>query len=149
MVSLPAVAVCSGNNLVAPQLKIAFVAAVVLFVSLIPLTHVFGIRGAAAALLLCEIVASANYVYVCSKWLGSVNLRWPVRSFRLCLIAVLQSVSISMMIAVWPRALLAWCAIYAVSLVLVGYRLWYTTPHDARIYLSERLRELSLVARYQ
>jgi O-antigen/teichoic acid export membrane protein len=149
MASLPAVAVCSGNNLVAAQLKIALLAAIVLFVSLVPLTHVFGIRGAAAALLLCEIVASVNYVYVCSEWLGSVDLRWPIRSFRLCLIAVLQTAVISMMIAVWPRALVAWCAIYALSMVFVGYRLWHATPHDARIYLGERLRELSPVARYE
>jgi O-antigen/teichoic acid export membrane protein len=147
MVSLPAVAICSGNNLVAAQFRIAVIAAVVLFASLIPLTRGFGIRGAAVALLLCETTASAIYVRTCAQWLQSAGLQWPVRAFRVCLLAVVQICVISLLIALRPNLLAIWLTIYAVSLVLMVARLWNATPRDAKVYLSDRLREFHFVAR--
>ncbi|MGO9934976.1 MAG: hypothetical protein ACLPV8_24635 [Steroidobacteraceae bacterium] len=147
MVSLPAVAVCSGNNLVAAQFRIAVIAATVLFVTLIPLTRGFGIRGAAVSLLLCETVASAIYVRTCARWLRSASLQWPAGAFRVCLFAVTQICVISMLIAVGPNLLALWLMIYVVSLVFMVVLLWNATPRDAKVYLSDRLREFHFVAR--
>jgi O-antigen/teichoic acid export membrane protein len=147
MVSLPAVAVCSGNNLVAAQFRIAVIAAVVLFVTLIPLTRGFGIRGAAVSLLLCEATASAIYVRTCAQWLHGASLQWPARAFRVCFFAVVQVCVISLLIALRPNLIALWLTIYAVSLVLMVARLWSATPRDAKAYLSDRLREFHFVAR--
>lgn len=147
ILSLPAVAVCSGNNLVAAQFRIAVIAAAVLFVALIPLTHGFGIRGSAIALLLCETAASALYVRTCAQWLRSASLQWPARAFRVCLFAVLQAGAISLLIALRPNLLALWLTIYTASLVLMVARLWNAIPLDAKVYLSDRLREFHFVAR--
>jgi O-antigen/teichoic acid export membrane protein len=147
MLSLPAVAVCSGNNLVAAQFRIAVIAAVVLFVTLIPLTRGFGIRGAGMSLLLCETSASAIYARTCAQWLRSAGLQWPTRAFRVCLFAVVQVCVISMLIALGPSLLALWLTVYAVSLVFMVVLLWNATPRDAKAYLSERVREFHFVAR--
>jgi O-antigen/teichoic acid export membrane protein len=147
IVSLPAVAVCSGNNLVAAQLRIAVIAAVVLFVTLIPLTRGFGIRGSAVSLLLCETAASALYVRTCAQWLRSVSLRWPAKAFRVCLSSVVQVFAMSLLIALRPNLLALWLTIYVASLVLMVARLWNATPRNAKVYLSDRLREFHFVAR--
>ena len=140
MVSLPAVAICSGSNLVVLQLKIAAIAAALLFIGLVPLTHVLGIRGAALSLLICEAGASAVYVRECASWLRGRGLDWPSQGFRLCLSAVVLTILAALLVAVWPQALPIVLPAYTGIWAFVGLRLWNATPHEARAYLADRLR---------
>ena len=84
---------------------------------------------------------------MCAQWLRGAGLQWPVRAFRVCACAVLVVCVISMLIALRPNLIAAWLTIYAVSLVLLVARLWNATPRDAKVYLSDRLREFHSVAR--
>ena len=147
MVSLPAVAICSGSNLVTLQLRIAVIAAVLLFVVLLPLTHGLGIRGAALALLVCEFGASAMYVRNCAGWLQEAGLLWPDRAFRICAIAVAATSATSLLIAIWPHELGLWLIAYLAAWWLGTTLLWNAAPRPARSYLADRLREYALVAR--
>jgi O-antigen/teichoic acid export membrane protein len=142
MTSLPAVAICSGGNLVTLQLKIAAVAAGVLFAALVPLTQLFGIRGAALALLLCESSASALYVRECAAWLGGAGLHWPARAFRICLLAVAYTLGATLLIALWPSLQYAWLLIYVAGWSVSAYHLWHATPLEARSYLFDRMKEI-------
>jgi hypothetical protein len=141
MMSLPAIAICSGSNLVALQLRIAAVAAGVLFAGLVPLTHLFGIRGAALALLMCESSASALYVRDCAAWLNGAALHWPIRAFRICLIAVTHTLGATLLIALWPKFRYAWLLVYFAGWCLIAFQLWIATPLEAKNYLLERMKE--------
>lgn len=142
MVSLPAIAICSGSNLVTLQLRIAAAAAGVLFVALVPLTQLFGIRGAALALLICESSASALYVRDCAAWLNRAGLHWPTRAFRICLIAVAHTLGAALLIALRPRLQYAWLLIYVAGWCVIAFQLWIATPLEAKNYLLERMKEL-------
>ena len=52
MLALPAMAICTGNNLVKVQLRIAAAAALVLFSTLPISVHFMGLRGAGLSLLI-------------------------------------------------------------------------------------------------
>jgi hypothetical protein len=147
MVSLPAVAICTGSNLVVLQFRIAVIAAVVLFVGLVPLTHAFGIRGSALSLLICEAAASSLYVRHCAQWLRGAGLSWPQRAFRLCLIAVAATVLATLLMALWPQQSVIVLLVYAAAWPFVGLQLWSATPRDARGYLADRLRGLAHIVR--
>jgi O-antigen/teichoic acid export membrane protein len=142
MISLPAIAICSGSNLVSLQLRIAAIAAGVLFAVLVPLTQLFGIRGAALALLICEASASALYIRDCSAWLRRAALNWPSQAFQICLVAVAHTLSAALLIALWPRLQYAWSLIYCLGWCVIVLRLWRTTPLEAKKYLTERMREI-------
>jgi O-antigen/teichoic acid export membrane protein len=142
MISLPAIAICTGNNLVSIQFKIATIAAAVLFVLLIPLTHLFGIRGAAISILICEATPSALYINNCSLWLREAELAWPAKPFEICAVAVVLTFLVSLLIALWYEFLAVWLISYIVALALVASRLWKATPHETKLYLMERLRAL-------
>ena len=147
MVSMPAIAICSANNLVALQLRIAVVAAILLFGALLPLTHVMGIRGAAVALLIGELGASALYVRDGARWIRGAGLAWPVRSFNICAIAVTTTISACALIALWPHATESWLAIYLAAWSLGAMSLWNAAPNQARRYLADRIKELAVAAR--
>jgi hypothetical protein len=147
MVSLPAVAICTGSNLVILQLKIAVIAAVLLFIGLVPLTHVFGIRGSALALLICEAGATAMYVRECAIWLNGSGLKWPLPAFRLCLFAVVMTVLAALLMAIWPHQSVMFLLAYTVGWAFIALHLWNATPRDARIYLADRLRGFVQFAR--
>lgn len=142
MMSLPAVAICSGSNLVTLQLRIAATAAAVLFVALVPLTQLFGIRGAALALLICESSASALYIRDCAAWLRRMGLQWPTRAFRICFVSVAHTLGAALLIAIWPRLQYAWLLIYLVGWCAIAYRLWSATPLEAKHYLFARFKEI-------
>jgi O-antigen/teichoic acid export membrane protein len=142
MMSLPAIAICSGGNLVTLQLRIAAAAAVVLFAGLVPLTHLLGIRGAALALLICELSASALYVRDCAAWLRSEGLQWPDRAFRICLLAVTHTVGATLLIALWPRLQYAWLLLYIAGFSVIALQLWAATPLEAKNYLLDRMKEI-------
>lgn len=147
MVSMPAMAICSANNLVTLQLRIAVFAAILLFLTLLPLIHAIGIRGAAIALLIGEIGASVMYIRDSAQWLRQAALAWPVRSFNICAVAVTLTISTCAAIAMWPRATESWLAIYLALWWLSATSLWKAAPAQARRYLADRIKEIALSGR--
>ncbi|MBB4200561.1 O-antigen/teichoic acid export membrane protein [Rhodoblastus sphagnicola] len=81
MISLPAMAICVGNNLLKSQLLIASAASIIMLVSTAIAVPTLSLRGAALALLVSEISATLSYIFVAIRWLRSVGLQWPTRMF--------------------------------------------------------------------
>jgi len=77
----PAIAVVSGNNLLKEQFRISFIAVIVTVGSMYVLVSFMGIKGAAIALLLGELVALTGYVFSAKKWLILAFMRWPKAAF--------------------------------------------------------------------
>lgn len=77
--SQPAVAIVTGNNLLRVQLSVAISSGVVLLSSLVILVQIFGVHGAAYALLFGELIALIGMTLGASKWMHSVGLVWPKR----------------------------------------------------------------------
>jgi O-antigen/teichoic acid export membrane protein len=88
MLSLPAVAVCTGNNLVKLQLRVAVFSACVLLGTLPIFIHFFDLRGAALSLLAAEAAAGLAYVRLSATWLHDAGLKWPTKGFAIALSAV-------------------------------------------------------------
>jgi hypothetical protein len=144
-VSLPAVAICVGNNLVTVQLRTALTAAAVLFAALVPATASLGIRGAAVALLLSEATATVMYVHSCRAWLDGAGLEWPARAFRESQIAIAAAIGSAALMAAFPAWITMWLAVYGLSTLKVSLRLWRLAPPDARDYVLAKLRGLPFV----
>jgi len=77
----PSIAVVSGNNLLKPQFQISLIATLITVGSMYLMVPVIGIKGAAIALLLGEILSLVSYVYVANKWLIASQMQWPQSSF--------------------------------------------------------------------
>lgn len=77
----PAIAVVSGNNLLKQQFLISFVAVLTTIGSMYWMVPSVGIRGAAIALLLGELVTLVWYAYSARQWLNHVLLQWPRSAF--------------------------------------------------------------------
>lgn len=87
----PAMAVVIGNNLTKIQLRLAAVAAILVFVILGVLVPIMGILGAGISLLAAEIVAAIGYKIHAQRWLKENHLLWPKKAFDLALVSVLLS----------------------------------------------------------
>jgi O-antigen/teichoic acid export membrane protein len=117
----PAAAVVIGNNLTKTQLVLAMIAAVIVFGFLIILVPIIGIRGAAIALLIAEVVAAIGYKIYAERWLNQNGLRWPKRPFYLSIVAVaIAACSLAGMILMPDYK---W-VILGISLVLFIWNLW-------------------------
>ena len=77
----PAIAVVSGNNLLRAQFLISLIAVLVTVGSMYGLVPAMGIKGAAIALLLGELVTLVCYVYSARKWLALARMHWPKPAF--------------------------------------------------------------------
>ena len=81
MLSLPAMAICVGNNLLKSQLFIAIASSIMTLISTAIAVPALSLRGAALALLIGELTSTGFYVVVASRWLKTVGLQWPTRMF--------------------------------------------------------------------
>lgn len=117
----PATAVVIGNNLTKTQLLLAIIAAAIVLGVLIILVPIIGIRGAAIALLVAEVVAAIGYKTYAERWLHQNGLRWPKRAFYLSIVAVaIAACSLAGMILMPDYK---W-VILGFSLVLFIWNLW-------------------------
>ena len=77
----PAIAVIQGNNIVRIQLYISIIIALITLIGLFKLVPVYGIRGAAATLLLAELINIVSYLIIALRWLRENHMHWPWRAF--------------------------------------------------------------------
>jgi O-antigen/teichoic acid export membrane protein len=96
----PAIAVVQGNNLTRVQFSTSVLAAFLTVGGIAVAMRFAGIRGAAAALAIVEVVVSTVYVTVAYRWLTEVRMRWPWPSF----ISVLFSVAVTIVAMLWIAA---------------------------------------------
>ncbi len=87
----PAAAILQGNNVVRPQLTISILAALVALGGMVLGVPIFGVMGAAFALLVAELVSLVANVWVASQVLKQSGLGWPWRSFRAVAASVLAA----------------------------------------------------------
>ena len=79
--SIPALAVLQGNNLLRAQLMTSLLAATTTVVGMIVLVPLAGIRGAALALLIGEGASLSASLCVALIWLHRNGMAWPILAF--------------------------------------------------------------------
>jgi O-antigen/teichoic acid export membrane protein len=79
--SRPAVAVVEGNNLLCPLLTLSALGGGMALSGIFLFVPLMGIRGAALALLLGEVVNLIGYTWEAFRWLKKNALSWPLRAF--------------------------------------------------------------------
>jgi O-antigen/teichoic acid export membrane protein len=146
MLALPAMAICTGNNLVKVQLRIAAAAALVLFSTLPISVHYMGLRGAGLSLLIAETVALAGYVWQAARWLNSTGLRWPRRSFRVGANASVSAVVGMMLIALIPQLSVPLCSAFILVSMWMLLISWRSLPdsikHNVLGQIHDRSRSI-------
>jgi O-antigen/teichoic acid export membrane protein len=111
----PPVAVLQGNNLLRVQLLMSIAVSVVAVGGILIFTAPFGVVGAAASLLLAELLGTVIAVWYARQWLERSGIGFPWAMFSVAVASiVLASVTIALM-AYLPRATLP---IFAVSIVV-------------------------------
>jgi O-antigen/teichoic acid export membrane protein len=84
----PAAAVIAGNNLPRSQLAVSVLAAVITVGGMLLFVPMYGIRGAAMALLAAEIINLLCYVVRATAWMRDNKMRWPLHAFGAASISV-------------------------------------------------------------
>jgi O-antigen/teichoic acid export membrane protein len=111
----PPVAVLQGNNLLRVQLLMSIAVSVVAVGGILIFTAPFGVVGAAASLLLAELLGTVIAVWSARQWLERSGIGFPWSLFTVALASiVLASVTIALM-AYLPGATLP---IFAASIVV-------------------------------
>lgn len=85
-----ATTVVRGNNLIRIQIWVSGTTAAVTLLGLVLTAPAYGLRGAAATLLLAEILACVIYQIVAARWMHSAGLRWPSALARIGAIACMN-----------------------------------------------------------
>lgn len=78
----PATSIVVGHNRLRAQLWISFASALATSIGMVALVPRFGLLGAGLSLLVAESVSACGYVLSAKRLLGSLDLVWPVNSFR-------------------------------------------------------------------
>lgn len=143
----PAMALVQGHNLLRPQMVVSALAGATAVGGMCLLVPILGIRGAALALMLAELVALAGYAWVAALWLAENGLRWPFGHLAQVSASVVVSGAGMFALAFWPGA--AW-EVVSVTLLLLGGCLvlyWRSFPEVAKSrvvgLVAQRLRFLS------
>lgn len=95
-------AIIQGNNLVKIQLMMSTVQGVVAIGGIVLLSNLYGIHGAATALLLAEVIGDAMVLYFATQWLSKNNMQLPIGLFVLALVSILLAGSGILMMACLP-----------------------------------------------
>lgn len=138
----PAAAVVTGNNLLKAQLSMSVLAGVLTVSGMFLLVPVIGMRGAALALVLAELVNLCVCVYVASRWLRLNGLRWPVSTFQMASTAVAVVGAGLAVMSLLPHASLPALALSLFVELTVTLLFWRTLP------LTARQRAAGLAARF-
>ncbi len=111
----PPFAVLQGNNLVKIQLLMSVALSVVAVGGILLFTAPFGVEGAAASLLMAELLGTAIAVWYAKQWLERSGIGFPWALFNVAVASiVLASVTIALMVYL-PQATLP---IFVVSIVV-------------------------------
>lgn len=117
----PANAIVMGNNLSKQQLILSALAASIVVMAMFILVPMLGVRGAAASLLLAEIVSCMGYTFVAKKWMTGNGLQWPTVPFQVVTFSIF-AVGVAMaLLIMFPN--LKW-AIFSVVMTLLGINAW-------------------------
>lgn len=139
MLSLPAVAVCTGTNLVKQQLRVAVLSAGMLLGTLPVFIHFFDLRGAALSLLAAEVTAGLVYVRLSASWLNDAGLKWPSKGFVIALTAVALTLSACYGIALAPtlRVPTTLALVAALGMAITAY--FRSLPANTRAYVNTQV----------
>ena len=111
----PPVAVLQGNNLLRIQLLMSIAVSVVAVGGILIFTAPFGVVGAAASLLLAELLGTVIAVWYARQWLERSGIGFPWALFNVAVASiVLASVTIALMVYL-PQAILP---IFGASIVV-------------------------------
>ncbi len=118
-VARPSAAVLQGNNLLRLQLVISVIVSIVAITGIFLLTPALGISGAAASLLLAELVGTVLSVWFAWRWLDDNGITFPWRLFGVAVGSITVAAAAIFAIVRWPQimpavigaALIANCAI--------------------------------------
>ena len=128
----PAIAVIQGHNIVRAQLYISVLAALITIGGLLMLVPIYGIRGAAFALLMAELANLFAYLLVATRWLRENGMHWPWAAFLTTFTSVVVAATGMGVLAGLPgnnpEYLLL--ALLAAAIVTVIY--WHALPQIAR-----------------
>jgi O-antigen/teichoic acid export membrane protein len=131
-ISQPALLLVRANNLLRIQLLNGVSAALVLLTAMFLTVPSIGIRGAALATSLAEIVSALTLIGAASSWLNANSLRFPQVQFRL--VACSLMLAVIAYLAVQTQSVWKWgiaiLVIPAYAAVLVGY--WWALPVTGR-----------------
>jgi O-antigen/teichoic acid export membrane protein len=73
----PLIAILQGNNLLKVQLYISIGNSIIAVAGILMFTGIFGVSGAATALLVAELAATALSAFFAKRWLDRNNIRFP------------------------------------------------------------------------
>ncbi len=128
----PAIAVIQGHNIVRTQLYISVLTALITTGGLFVLVPLYGIRGAAFALLLAELANLLAYLLVATRWLRKNSMHWPWRAFSTTFASIIIAATGLGVIAEVPgnKQEYLLLALLAAAIVTVIY--WHALPQMAR-----------------
>lgn len=120
-IARPAFAIVQGNNLVKIQLVISTVVGLFAIGGVILMSKFYGIRGAASALLLAEILGCVLALVFAVRWLASKHMKLPWHLFYLSFTSILIAVLAIALMAVMPnlKTLIFICAFILCNIVMV------------------------------
>lgn len=130
----PAAAILQGNNILKTQLAISILAALVAVGGMVLGVPTFGVRGAAFALLVAELVSLSANIWRASQALNESGLRWPWRPFRAVAASVLAAAAGLAALVYFPPANSLVILVLALALqALIVLIYWRRLPPMARI----------------
>lgn len=135
----PAIAVVSGNNLLKAQFLISFFAASITVGTMYAMVPVMGIKGAAIALLLGEVLTLVCYAYSARLWLVAAHMQWPKQAFLQASLSLVVAAAGMISIIVFSNhdGLCLIAALIAQAFVINRY--WVQLPLMARQQAAARL----------
>jgi O-antigen/teichoic acid export membrane protein len=119
-VARPSAAVLQGNNLLRLQLGISIAVSLIAIAGIFALTPLFGIDGAAGALLLAEAAGTMLAVWFGWRWLTDHGISFPWRLFAVALTSIAIAAAAIFAIVSWPRSMLLIIGIALVANLAVG-----------------------------
>lgn len=117
----PAVAVVRGNNLLRVQMLLSTISAVLVIGLMFVLVPIIGIRGAALALLVAEIVSAFCFARAARDWMLINGLAWPNKPFGWVLGGVGIATVGSVLIVYFSESALF---VVLIGFILIGFILW-------------------------
>ena len=138
----PAIAIVSGNNRLRAQFLISLTAVLVTVGSMYGMVPALGIKGAAIALLLGELVTLVCYVYSARQWLAMALMQWPKPSFLIASLSLVVAAAGMTSIVIFTNYDQV-CLVFAlVTQVFIINKYWARLPLVARQQAAIKLARL-------
>jgi O-antigen/teichoic acid export membrane protein len=96
----PLIAILQGNNLLKVQLYISIGNSIIAVAGILIFSGIFGVSGAATALLIAELVATSLSAFFAKRWLDRHGIRFPWELFYVALTSIaVAAIAILSMVA--------------------------------------------------